>query len=260
MAKILDKMFNRVIEGDLLEISQSDLENSGLGKLIPSAQATVTVVSSALTNINGRTLTSYEACFNVVGGYNAIIITKGHEVLSEEQAEDYMEYMTGSRFLPVYNYEKPQNSIFLFADGGMYKPQYDSENGLVLYFLKNTSYTKLYKHTMTVYCVDDEANPVEYTVELFNNNPSSYSGYVSTTVLTDIINSNIGSAHIEDIENISSLVIKAIDNPTGEGYEGNALTIVQVVNVEGSGYLELFLPLDDIEIEDLVTTLQKEGA
>ena len=48
-----------------------------------------------------------------------------------------MEYMTGARFLPVYNYEKPQNDIFVFADDGnsLWKPQWDSTNGLILYRL-----------------------------------------------------------------------------------------------------------------------------
>ena len=106
-------------------------------------QASVTIVKNALTNINGRVLSAYEATLGSVPGqepgvyYTIYTITYGNVTLTEEKARDYMEYMTGARFLPVYNYEKPQNDIFVFADDGnsLWKPQWDSTNGLILYRL-----------------------------------------------------------------------------------------------------------------------------
>ncbi len=103
---------------------------------VPSKQMTTTVIRNALTNINGRVLTAYEQETTTVGGYNAIIIKKGGNQLTEEQARDYMEYMTGSRFLPQYDYGKPQNSIFIMANGTFWKPQY-ADNALVLYEISN---------------------------------------------------------------------------------------------------------------------------
>ena len=114
--------------------------SAGIGyatKDIPTYQATTTIIVNALTNINGRVLSAYEATSGTVTisgqTYNIYTITYGNVKLTEEKARDYMEYMTGSRFLPVYNYEKPQNSIFIMADMTFWKPQYDENNGLVLY-------------------------------------------------------------------------------------------------------------------------------
>jgi len=116
---------------------------------IPGLQATTTVVADALTNLNGRRLTSYEATLTE-DMYTFYTITKGNQILTEEQARDYMEYMTGSRFLPSYDYEKPQNSLFLFADNSMWKPQFDSTNGLRLYKLGETGGSHIYYHTFNV--------------------------------------------------------------------------------------------------------------
>ncbi|MBQ6447134.1 MAG: hypothetical protein IJJ10_06680 [Bacillus sp. (in: Bacteria)] len=59
---------------------------------------------------------------------------KNNAVLTEEEAADYMEYQAGSRYVPKYNYEKPLNSLFIFTtDQSVWKPQYDSTNGLLLY-------------------------------------------------------------------------------------------------------------------------------
>ncbi len=99
----------------------------------PKHQANITIIANALTNINGRVLSNYEANQVTISGYTAIRITYGGATLTEEQAKAYMEYMTGSVFLPTYNYQKPQNSIFLMSDYTMWKPQFDSTNGLLLF-------------------------------------------------------------------------------------------------------------------------------
>jgi hypothetical protein len=107
---------------------------------VPSKQMTTAIIRNALTNINGRVLTAYEQTQTTISGYNAILITKGGNPVTEEQARDYMEYMTGSRFLPEYDYEKPQNTIFIMADGTFWKPQFDRSivgNALVLYQISN---------------------------------------------------------------------------------------------------------------------------
>lgn len=140
---------------------------------IPTNQATSTVIRDALTNINGRVLSNYEATYYTASqstaGYAYYHITKNNNNLTEEEAKNYMEYMTGSRFLPTFNYEKPVNSIFIMADGSFWKPQYTQNSGLDLYKIPspyitdvktineqsivgsgnvNVGKTTLYKHTV----------------------------------------------------------------------------------------------------------------
>ena len=119
---------------------------------VPGLQATTTVVADALTNLNGRKLTSYEATLTE-DAYTFYTITKDSKKLTEEQAKDYMEYMTGSRFLPKYNFEKPQNSMWIMADGSYWKPQYDATNGMRLYKLRSDK-----EILSQIECVYDEDN------------------------------------------------------------------------------------------------------
>lgn len=118
--------------------SSADINN--LKEQVPALQATATVVVNALTNINGRILSNYEATLHpadpYVVQYTYYTITYHGSELTEEQARNYMEYMTGSRYLPGFNYEKPKNSLFVFADGSFWKPQY-SEGSLKLYQIPN---------------------------------------------------------------------------------------------------------------------------
>ena len=124
---------------------------------VPAQQATFTIIKDELTNINGRELTNYVSedgtYTDSSSGVTYDIKTIKYKIfrrdrvivpdipdipsivlpLTEDQAKDYMEYMTGSRFLPVYNYEKPQNSLFIMSDKTIWKPQYEGINSLVLY-------------------------------------------------------------------------------------------------------------------------------
>ena len=129
-----------------------------LSSSVPNTQATVTVALDARTNLNGRVLTNFEATFATVtipqqGEYDVYIITEGGEPLTETRARDYMECMTGSRFLPVYIYDKPQNSIFIFADGTIWKPQFAESGdlrGLYLFKIPANFVTPLVIETDTM--------------------------------------------------------------------------------------------------------------
>ena len=143
---------------------------------VPGLQATTTVVADALTNLNGRKLTSYEATLTE-DAYTFYTITKDSKKLTEEQAKDYMEYMTGSRFLPKYNFEKPQNSMWIMADGSYWKPQYDATNGMRLYKLRSD------KEVLSqIECVYDEDN--NQTIITFPENvlPLRFYIYLEGTV------------------------------------------------------------------------------
>ena len=109
---------------------------------IPQYQTTMTIIRGLRENINGRYLTSYEANYQEVGGYPAYVITYGGVKCTEERASNYMRFMCGSRFLPTYDFDYPQNTIFMTAQGKFYKPQYDSTNGLVLYEMASPFFGK----------------------------------------------------------------------------------------------------------------------
>ena len=100
-------------------------------------QMTATVLIDALTNINGRFLSKFSYYESYRDKYRFLVLQYEYGRVSREKAADYMEYMTGSRFVPEFNYEKPQNSIFVFADGTIWKPQYDEDFGLSLWQLPN---------------------------------------------------------------------------------------------------------------------------
>lgn len=103
------------------------------------SQATSTVIIDALHNLNGRAMTRYteNAHFGDFGQYRIIQILRSGNPLDFEEAKNYMRAMTGSSFVPVYNYYRPQNSLFVMANGTFWKPQWDSTNGLLLYGIPN---------------------------------------------------------------------------------------------------------------------------
>lgn len=102
---------------------------------VTSNQANVSIVIDELTNVNGRIFVHYSKEAITISGFNAFKIKYDGGNTTEEQAREYMAYMTGSSFLPKYNYDRPANTYFLTPDGKLYKPQYDDTNGLVLYIL-----------------------------------------------------------------------------------------------------------------------------
>ncbi len=128
------------------------IDDIGANVNVPGEQATVVFIKGFRENLNSRVLSAYEenltginlggASFNI---YLVCQITKGGEKLTEEQAKAYMKYMTGSDYLPKYNYDYPQNTLFIKKDDGSYwKPQYDDNNGMVLWYVE-TPYAKVYE-------------------------------------------------------------------------------------------------------------------
>ena len=122
-------------DGDTLASVQIDFPQFALKNEIAKLQATTTMIINPLTNINNRVLSAYESEYHqdFSGVY---YITKGGNVLTRTEAEDYMEFMSGSRYLPTYDYEKPKNCLWIGADGNILKPQYDNETGIRLYVVK----------------------------------------------------------------------------------------------------------------------------
>lgn len=100
-----------------------------------AAVPTLSIVGNLSTNINGYQLQTFEVSEQQSGGgYSWYVITRNGSPLTYTDAEDYMEYMTGSRFVPVYDLQKPLNSLFIDGQMHLYKPQFD-ENGLKIYVI-----------------------------------------------------------------------------------------------------------------------------
>lgn len=101
---------------------------------IPKFQSGVAIIKDLTTNINGWVLSNYGYEEVTILTYSAYkITTAGGATLTEAQARTYMRCMSGSDFLPTYDFNRPTNSFFATAEGEILKPQFDNSNGLVLY-------------------------------------------------------------------------------------------------------------------------------
>lgn len=105
---------------------------------IPYHQAFVAVIAGILTNINGWELTNFNYVDTTINGYPVykIVTASDNENVSKEQAKRYLMAMTGSDYLPEYNFNKPLNTFLILPDGTVLKPQWDNSLGLVLYKMK----------------------------------------------------------------------------------------------------------------------------
>lgn len=101
-----------------------------------AAIPTLSIIRGFTTNINGfelQTFTASDIQYDP-NGYPYYVIYRNGETLTYNDAADYMEYMTGSRYVPVFDYQKPLNSIFINSYMQLFKPQFD-DNGLKLYVI-----------------------------------------------------------------------------------------------------------------------------
>lgn len=120
--------------GNQINIKFEDLLRNYIN--VANYQENVSVIIDPLTNVNGWVLTNYESSETTISGYPCYKITRDGNNLTEEQAKTYLKAMTGSEFLPKYDYDEPKNSFMLMPNGLFLKPQYDNTNGLVLYKTK----------------------------------------------------------------------------------------------------------------------------
>ena len=129
-------------------------------------QATFSIIVTPLININGRAMVTYTAEQETDENDNVYyhIIHDGEEC-DEDSAKDYMEYMTGSRYLPVYNYNFPSNSYFFMPDGTIWKPQFDAEaeETLKLYKIPNPLATLVQLENRVKRIIDMPTNPCTFT-------------------------------------------------------------------------------------------------
>ena len=120
-------------------------------------QTTTILIRGPLENINGRTFQHYTSTEVTVGGYDCIKLLKDGNKCTEQDAAEYMEYMTGSYYVPKYNYDKPRSTYFVQPDGQLLKPQFDDTNGLLLYKMSTLALKNYVDNTFrTEEQVDDQ--------------------------------------------------------------------------------------------------------
>lgn len=129
-----DKIVDNTIDISKLNGVLRLLIQSIVGKdAIPQYQnISVAIIKDTLTNINDKAL-SMQSINTTIGGYPCVQIKYDNNVLDESKAIAYMKTMTGSEFLPTYNYNEPSNVFLIDFNLQIYKVQFDNTNGLVLY-------------------------------------------------------------------------------------------------------------------------------
>lgn len=95
------------------------------------------IVADLTHNINGMEMTRYEIEDVSTDDYTIMKVKRAsdHATLDEYEAKRYLKAMTGSEFLPRYNFRAPANSYFFAYDFKIWKPQFDDENGLLIYLM-----------------------------------------------------------------------------------------------------------------------------
>lgn len=141
-------------EVDGVTIGETTISTEGGSGDIAGSQATATITPTPTVNINGYDLAARNLFSSTFDGENyypryvigceecpdSIIakypeLEEYRELLTEcrimfvEDGKRYMKYMSGSDFLPVYNKELPQNSLWVTAAGEFLKPQWNSFGG-----------------------------------------------------------------------------------------------------------------------------------
>lgn len=151
MIKIENKEYRniqeQVAENARKNASQDeDIENIWLffTKVCRDYQIGTGLIIDPLTNINGKSLTSYTTESTTIGGYPCLIVkTAGGGLLNSDAAGDYLEALFGCRFAPEYDFDHPRYHVLIDSSGNIYKPQWDEDYGLVLYFVPSPFQGKL---------------------------------------------------------------------------------------------------------------------
>ena len=123
-----------------------DIENiwTYFTKVCTNRQIATGLIIDPLTNINGKSLTSYTTESTTIGGYPCLIVkTAGGGLLNNDAAGDYLEALFGCRFAPEYDFDHPRYHVLIDSSGYIYKPQWDIDYGLVLYYVPSPFQAKL---------------------------------------------------------------------------------------------------------------------
>lgn len=157
-------------------------------------QQSFAIAPDPLHNINNHdlsgTYTATSTTITISGiNYPVIIIQEDGSSLSTASASNYMMKMTGSEFVPMYgDGTVPRYSYMVIGDGYIYKPQYDSTNGLVLWYVgQMTLGGKKYRHNITIIL----SGGIYCTFSIINSSSTQISS--SQNVITALYNAGFRS-------------------------------------------------------------------
>lgn len=147
---------NKAAFDAILPVVKDNIDKIG----IPGGQATTTVIQTNVVNINGYDLNARYG-FNstlVSGAYPYYKIKKDNIVeMTMEDVKLYFSHMTGSAFIPMYNKDYPQTSMWISASGEVLKPQVEpgtnntSKFVIKLYIMPmSLGGIKLYYHDISI--------------------------------------------------------------------------------------------------------------
>lgn len=147
-------------------------------QVVSDSQSSTVLIKNELTNINDWFLSTFASRDTTLNGYTVKIISDtktstGH--VSNDRAKVYMKAMTGSEFVPMYNYNAPKQVLFVDSNSTIWKPQYMNIEAdvyaIVLFKIAAledyaTGGTKLYKHYLSNF------NPSFGPVTLYSTSPT----------------------------------------------------------------------------------------
>ena len=111
--------------------------------------ATTIFAKDFLVNLNGWELTNFSKVDATVNTFPCIQIKYKGNICTEENAKLYMKCMSGTEFLPRYDFNYPKNCYIIFPTLEIYKPQFDETNGLVLFKVNRVNQIRrLYFHNL----------------------------------------------------------------------------------------------------------------
>ena len=219
---------------------------------VPLNQTQVCIVADSLHNINGYAVKPSGFSAEQFVSIDTTITTGGKTYtvkiiqyklgsgtpsnLTEVQAERYMRQMCGSQYVSKYDEDLPHDHIFMMADFTLWKPQWDSTNGLVLWKLSEVQ-SQLYKHKIYINFYDYEVaqtTPVTVNVTIYMARKTriNYDEVLDNsslrTYLNDLLKSNLGYWS----ELSKAVFIRDIRQ---EYYNGNYRLRVRFVTSDGDG-------------------------
>ena len=142
------------------------MENKAYVSDIVQNQTTLAFMVNPLKNISLKDLTAFKTA-SVFSDttYPAVkILNSDDSILTKERAATYMKAITGSQFVPEFNFDTPTNTILIDSSGIIYKPQWDSTNGLLLYKVTNPM-DSIIESLATKEYVDDNLQNVREVAE-----------------------------------------------------------------------------------------------
>lgn len=184
---------------------------------VTSNQANVSIVVDPLTNVNGRAFVHYTSELTTISGFSAYLIKYDGEKATEEQAREYMAYMTGSSFLPKYNYDRPANTYFLTPNGELYKPQYDATNGLVLFILPQLALKKYLDDNFVPFTGSTKSVDLGNQIIISSHFYKSAVGSPNELPTKNEMNNAIGNA-IADIKKNAFILVDTTIYPTLDSF------------------------------------------